>query len=140
MLKIVIDTNVIVSALIEVSYPTQIVRDLVLGKKIVVCLSQQVLSEYINVINRDKFKRYPSFTTYAQIVLSTIEEISLKYNPTLTLDTIQDEPDNRFLELALASDADFLITGNTKDFVVEKPGALKIVTPKEFIVRFWDRK
>ncbi len=39
MQKIVIDTNVIVSALIGSGYPTQIIFDLALGKKVIVCSS-----------------------------------------------------------------------------------------------------
>jgi predicted nucleic acid-binding protein len=49
------------------------------------------------------------------------------------LNIIKDEKDNRFLELAVASDADFLITGNTNDFTMNQYGKTKIATPEEFI-------
>jgi len=47
---------------------------------------------------------------------------------------INDEPDNRFLELAAASNADFIITGNSNDFIMSEFKNTKIVSPKEF----WD--
>jgi putative PIN family toxin of toxin-antitoxin system len=133
MLKIVIDTNVIVSALIGGSYPSRIIKDIVLDKKVIVCLSHAVFSEYVNVVNREKFKKYTSFVTNAEIVLNKIDQISLKFVPGFQLETIKDEADNRFLELALAANADFLITGNTKDFTMKNIETLKIVTPEEFI-------
>ncbi|WP_409079688.1 PIN domain-containing protein [Salibacter sp.] len=46
--------------------------------------------------------------------------------------SIKDQPDNRFLELAVASDADFLITGNTNDFTIDSVKKTKIVTPRQF--------
>jgi hypothetical protein len=54
------------------------------------------------------------------------------YEPTTKLKIIKDEPDNRLLELAQISKADFIITGNTNDFTMEIYKKTKIVTPKEY--------
>ncbi len=54
------------------------------------------------------------------------------YEPKTKLKIIKDEPDNRFLELAQISKADFIITGNTDDFTMEVYNGTKIVTPKEY--------
>ena len=45
-----------------------------------------------------------------------MSEMSEIYEPTTKLKIIKDEPDNRLLELAETSKADFIITGNTNDF------------------------
>ncbi len=113
MLRVVIDTNVIVSALIGSGYPRQVIYDFIFGKKVIVCYSADVYAEYVEVLNRDRFSKYPAFVTKAEIILNKIEELSLKYFPESRLNIIKDEKDNRFLELAVASEADFLITGNT---------------------------
>jgi len=54
------------------------------------------------------------------------------YRPENPLKIIEDEADNRFLELAQISKADFIITGNTNDFTMEKFNETKIITPKEY--------
>jgi putative PIN family toxin of toxin-antitoxin system len=133
MQKVVIDTNVIISALIGSGYPRQIIFDLVLGKRIQVFTSSQIFTEYIEVLNRIKFAKYPEFIIKAEIVLNKIDELSLKFSPTLILSAIKDEPDNRFLELAVFAKADFLITGNKNDFRFSQYGSLQIVSPKEYI-------
>ena len=55
MQKCVIDTNVVISALIGSGYPRQIIFDLGLGKRIQVFTSSPIFTEYIEVLNRDKF-------------------------------------------------------------------------------------
>ena len=122
-----------VSALIGHSYPRQIIFNLVLEKKVQVCISPQIFSEYIEVLSRPKFLSYPEFIIKAEIVLNKIDELSLKVNPLLTLDVIKDENDNRFLELAITAKADFLITGNRSDFRLGHYEQTQIVTPKEYI-------
>jgi len=57
---------------------------------------------------------------YAEIILSKIEELSLIYEPEITIDVIHDKDDNKFLELAITANAQFLITGN-KNKTPSKP-------------------
>ena len=68
MPKIVLDTNVLVAALISNGCPARILNELVLENRVSLCLSEVVWEEYVDVLNRDKFSRYPEFTTQAQIV------------------------------------------------------------------------
>lgn len=137
MQKIVIDTNVIVSALTGSGYPTQIIFDLVLGKKAIVCSSLEVFAEYIEVLHREKFAKYSRFLTNAEIVLNKMDELSLKFIPSEKLHVIDDESDNKFLELAVTAKADFLISGNTHHFEMKEYGDIKIVTPEEYINQYF---
>ncbi len=50
------------------------------------------------------------------------------------IDVLTDISDNKFLELAAVSSADYLITGNTVDFTITEFEYTKIVTPREY----WD--
>ena len=68
----------------------------------------------------------------AEFLIARITEISEIYYPTNKINLISDEADNRLLELAQLSKADFLITGNTNDFKLNKFENSKIITPKEF--------
>ncbi len=133
MKKIVLDTNVIVSALIGNSYPRQVVFDYVLAKKVEILLSNAVFQEYVEVLRRPKFYQYPHFITKAEIVLNKLDELAVRSLTNLKLSIIKDEPDNRFLELAVGGGADFLITGNSRDFPPGSFESVKIVSPEEFV-------
>jgi len=61
-----------------------------------------------------------------------MSEISEAYEPKDKLKIIKDEPDNRLLELAKISEADFIITGNTNDFTMKIFNKTRIVSPKEY--------
>jgi uncharacterized protein len=72
MQKLILDTNVIVSALISSSIPTKILYELVLTQKVEICLSEEVLAEYVEVLNRDKFSKFANFKTKAEVVLNRL--------------------------------------------------------------------
>ena len=135
MKKIVLDTNVIVSALIENSYPRQVVFDYVLSKKVEILLSNIVFQEYVEVLRRPKFYQYPHFITKAEIVLNKLDELAVRSLTNLKLSIIRDEPDNRFLELAVSGVADYLVTGNSRDFLLRSYESVKIVSPEEFVIQ-----
>jgi len=132
MQKIIIDTNVIVSALIQKSYPFRIVYELLLEDKVSLCVSSALLAEYRTVLERPKFARYREFAAKAGAVLENIESKALRYKPTAILDLVSDKDDNKILELADECAADFIITGNTNDFTFPGYKQTKIVTPSDY--------
>ncbi|HYG37235.1 MAG TPA: putative toxin-antitoxin system toxin component, PIN family [Cytophagales bacterium] len=132
MQKIIIDTNVLVSALIQRSYPFHIMAELFSNDSIELCISEELFKEYFDVLNRKKFAKFADFTANAQTLLVDIEKRSVKYFPTIKLEVIKDFDDNKLLELAETCKAHFLITGNTKDFTMEAYKETKIVSPKEY--------
>jgi putative PIN family toxin of toxin-antitoxin system len=132
MQKIVIDTNVIVSSLIQKGYPYHIIFDLLIEDKICLCVSPALIAEYYEVLERPKFTQFQGFTAKARVVLANIELKAIRYNPRITLDLISDKDDNKILELADECGADFVITGNTNDFTFPLYKNTKIVTPKDY--------
>ncbi len=110
MQKIVIDTNVMVSALIQKNYPFLIINDLFIENKFQLCVSEALLQEYYSVYNRPKFNKYKDFNNNAKNLISDIEIKSVYYTVTIRLSIIDDDADNRLLELAEISNADYLIT------------------------------
>lgn len=131
MQKIILDTNIIISSLIQKNYPYLIVDYCIEGNAFL-CLSNPILQEYIEVLARPKFAKFFDFKTNADFLIARLSEIAKIYEPHILLDIIKDEPDNRLLELAQTCEADFIITGNTSDFKMEVFGNTKIVTPKEY--------
>ncbi|WP_161890378.1 putative toxin-antitoxin system toxin component, PIN family [Pontibacter russatus] len=132
MQRIILDTNVLVSALIQRSFPYLIINELFIEDKIMLCISDELISEYYEVLNRKKFSKYLDFINAAQTVLATVETKAVKFYPKTKLSIISDQPDNRLLELAEESKANYLITGNSNDFTMGKYKRTKIVTPKEY--------
>ena len=131
MQKVILDTNVIVSSLIQKNYPYLIVENCIEGNA-TICLSSEILQEYIEVLNRPKFSRFADFKINADFLIARLSEMAEIYEPKTTLDVIADEPDNRLLELAQISKADFIITGNMTDFSMDSFDGTKILTPKEY--------
>jgi uncharacterized protein len=132
MQKLILDTNVIVSALISSSIPTKILYELVLTQKVEICLSEEVFAEYVEVLNRDKFSKFANFKTKAEVVLNRLQEIATFYQTGRKIEVLTDTSDNKFLELAAVSAADYLTTGNTLDFTITEFEYTKILTPREY--------
>ena len=134
MQKIVIDTNVVVSSLIQRNYPYFIISELFIEGKFQLCVSEELMAEYYEDLTRQKFAKFQDFFIRAEALLADIEAKATKYYPTITLELISDDDDNMILELADECNADFVITGNTTDFTFPTYKQTKIVTPREY----WD--
>jgi uncharacterized protein len=132
MQRIVIDTNVIISSLIQKSYPYTIVNELFIDDKIEMCVSEELMAEYYNVLRREKFAKFHDFFSRAEALLVEIETKSTMFKPKIRLNLISDADDNMVLELADESIADFVITGNTTDFIFPTYKETKIVMPREY--------
>ena len=140
MQKLILDTNIIVSALISNSIPTKILYELVLTQKVKTCLTEEIFAEYIEVLNRGKFTKYTNFKSKADIVLNKLSEISTYYETNRKIEILSDTSDNKFLELAAVSSADYLITGNTLDFQITEFEYTRILTPREYWSFFEPKK
>ena len=129
MIKVVIDTNVVVSANLVDAGPSAAILSLAIKKKIQMFISPAVLAEYEEVLNRPRLKFAPNrIKDFLAVIRSTSELV----NPIITVKISSDESDNRFYECADEASADYLITGNTDDFPKDH-GATKIITPRDFL-------
>ena len=131
MQKIVLDTNVLVSSLIQKNYPNFIINEFI-EHKFQLCISEELMAEYYEVLSRPKFSKFQDFFLRAEILLTEIETRASKYVPLIKLQLILDDDDNMILELADECKADFIITGNTNDFTFPTYKSTKIVSPKEY--------
>ena len=132
MQKTVVDTNVLVSSLIQRGYSYLIINELFIEKKVELCVSKKLIEEYYEVLNRKKFLRYHDFIAKAKTLPADIETQAKMFDPKTKVKIIRDLDDNKLLELAGSCKADFLITGNTNDFTMRKYKRTKIVTPAEY--------
>jgi putative PIN family toxin of toxin-antitoxin system len=129
----VIDTNVLVSSLIgQTGYSRKIFNDLIVTGKIKICVSNAVFEEYSEVLQRERFKKYPGFANASIILLDSIKKHSLWFEPKLSIDILSDKDDNKFIELAVEAEAAYIVTGNSNDFTIKTYQGISICSPKEF--------
>lgn len=128
-MRIVLDTNVLVSALMEPRGFPALVLLFALRGDFELCLSPAIIGEYEDVLRRPALKLNPA---EVQATIERIRKAGLLFRPTRTLGISPDEPDNRFIECADAAEAEYLITGNKKHFPIAH-GPTVVVTPREFL-------
>ncbi|MBW1838195.1 MAG: putative toxin-antitoxin system toxin component, PIN family [Deltaproteobacteria bacterium] len=132
MLKMVLDTNVVISALLKTQSTPALIVSLALQGRIIFCLSENIFNEYEGVLAREKFKALNS--RQVKRLLAELKNKALFVVPEKKLEIIKEDPeDNMFLECALEAEADFLITGNKKHFPFKTFKGISVVSPGEFI-------
>lgn len=128
--RIVLDTNVLVSALlVQGSVPDQVLNTVIAGRSHVV-LDGRIMREYRTVLARDEF----GFSAErVDDVLALLERSEWIIAEPLHL-RIQDEADLPFLEVAVAGGVDALVTGNTRHFSIPN-GKLdvRVLTPRQYL-------
>jgi putative PIN family toxin of toxin-antitoxin system len=113
MIRVVLDTNAVVSAQIKPSGLEAAVLLLALRGVIQLCVSPPILAEYQRVLHKPKLKFHPR---RVEAVLRDIGAASRLFHPTAVVALASHEPDNRFLECVQAARAGYLVTGNKKHF------------------------
>ena len=129
MIRVVLDTNIIVSALLQPLGPPAQVLMLALGGSIQLCVSGSVYAEYEEVTSRPRFQRSEDIKAGA---LRAIREQGVWVRPTERVTACTDPDDDIFLECAVAAKADYLVTGNLKHFPTSWAGS-RVVTPRSLL-------
>ena len=134
-MRIVLDTNVIVSGLLNPDGNPGRIVDLVLAGEVTLLADDRPLAEYRAVLRRPKF----GFgSTDVSDFLDFLESQGERVVAIPLPSGLPDESDRAFLEVALAGRAESLVTGNIRHFRVAHGGRLPIESPAEF-VRRWSR-
>jgi len=129
---IVLDINVLISAIIFGRAPRTILERVIAGKVRCV-LSIAILDELRDVLQRPKFGLTPEQAITVIEELSGVCEI---LNPPRRLRTIKADPDdNRVLECALEAQADAIVTGDAHLLKLRQFRGIAIVTPAEFLAQ-----
>ena len=129
-MKVVIDTNIIVSGLLSpYGKPADILR-LLLSGEVIICYDARIISEYRDVLHRSRF----GFNRYKiEIILDYIENFGEIVTALPLKKSLPDPDDNPFLEVAISGKVNFLVTGNKRHYVKECCENIQVVTPLEFI-------
>lgn len=135
--KIVIDTNLLISAvLFPNSLPAKAVDEAMNYWEIIV--SESTLNEFLEVISRKKFDKYfVDRPNGKQIFIENFMQSSVIVEPTETITDCKDPKDNQFLEIAISANARILVTGDHKDLItMNSYRGLEILTAREFLENY----
>jgi uncharacterized protein len=127
--RVVLDTNIVISAALRPDGLQRTVFMLALTKPAQMYVSQEILAEYRNVLSRPVLKIARGLQQQlVQLVKNRAKLLRVSYK----LEVTGDPEDNKFLECADAARADYLITGNQRHFPRFWKNT-KIVTSREFV-------
>ena len=122
------DTNVLVSGLLTPFGLCGRIINLVTSREIILCVDARVLIEYEEVLKRPKFKIDP---VLVETLLDFIESASEAYSTIPLKNSLPDPDDNPFLEVAIASQAACLMTGNLKHFPNNLLCGVNVLSPRD---------
>lgn len=132
-MRVVLDTNVLISGLLSPHGTTGRVVDVVLAGQLVLLTDDRIFAEYAEVVGRARFGfRAEDVTDVLNYLRTTAERVSAL---PLGVD-LPDLADLPFLEVAVAGGADVLVTGNTRDD--EPTGGrheVRVMTPAQFLTK-----
>ena len=130
-MRVVLDTNVFVSALFWRGYPF-IVLNLCLELEVQLVVSEDILQEVIKILTEErKFElTQEEVEIYSEILRNSVEVVT----PVQKLKVVKEDPtDDKFIECALAGEADYIISGDKHLLGLKEYEDIKILTSAEFL-------
>jgi putative PIN family toxin of toxin-antitoxin system len=129
MLRVVLDTNVVVSGLLHQKGAPAAILDAATSKQFRCYISEPLLDEYREVLTR----AYLGLDQYrATRFIGDLREVAIPVVPRKRVAVARDPDDDRVLECALEAGADFIVTGNIRDFPAHFHG-VRVITPRDFL-------
>ena len=131
-MKVVLDTNVLISAIMFGGKSRDILGMGISGK-IKIALSQDILKELAEVLVDKKFRAPISFVQQTIHELSEIVELVIVINK---INVIKNDPDdNRILECAVSAKADYIVSGDSHLLTLKHFKRIKIISPSDFLLK-----
>lgn len=125
--RVVVDTNVLVSAFVWGGHPQKVVAAW-LDNKFVLLLSPFLLTEILKTLNKFGYTEAD-----LQELRSLLENHTLQIMPSQKVSHCRDPKDNQIIDLSLAGQAQFLVTGDKDLLTLKSFRGTKILRPKDFL-------
>ncbi len=129
-MRVVVDTNVLVSALIGHGKPRRLVAELLERHQVV--SSRQMLAELVDVLSGDKFKQVGKtlVSSFLTIISSRVVLVTVKQS----FKTVAEDPDDDVvLSKAREGKATYVVSGDAHLLSLKKFGGIRIVTVSEML-------
>lgn len=131
-MKIVIDTNVLISGVFFGGFPQKILTSIV-NQKIIACATTEIINEYEEIV-QEMINRKQGHINKS--ILSPLIRVMEIINPISHIEVCRDPDDNKFLECAKDSNALYIVSGDKDLLVIKEYENIQIVTAKDFCERF----
>ncbi|TNF41040.1 MAG: putative toxin-antitoxin system toxin component, PIN family [Cytophagales bacterium] len=132
-LLFIFDTNTLISgALIQNSIPSYSLQKAIKSGDL--CFSKDTFLELKEVLGRQKFDKYLS-QAQRQEFFERIMQVSRFFYPKENFNVCRDPNDNKFLDLAYISEAQFLISGDNDLLILDQFHQTEIISPFDFLKR-----
>jgi putative PIN family toxin of toxin-antitoxin system len=129
-MRIVVDTNVLVSGLLSPHGPPGRIVDGLVAEELRALFDDRVLDEYRDVLERPKFNfGAREIDDLLDQLVAAGEHVAA---PPLSVE-LPDVDDLPFMEVAVAGGADALVTGNARHFPRLARSGVKVLSPSEFV-------
>ncbi len=129
-MRIVLDTNVLVSGLLSGTGPPGRIVSLLPESLFVLCIDDRILAEYGEVLRRPHLGLHPETV---ERLLADLEEEGERVVGLPLPERLPDPSDEPFLEIAVAAGADFLVTGNLRHFPARSRHGVEVLSPRAFL-------
>lgn len=131
-LKVVLDTNVYISAMVFGGIPRKIIQ-LGIERRILMVTSTAILLEVAGKLH----EKFMWNEEKVKVAIKAISEIAGVVRPTITLDIVKkDLDDNKIIECALEANTDYIVTGDKHLLEIGQSEEIKILTPADFLSFF----
>lgn len=130
-MRVVIDTNVLISAIFWVGKPKAILNSARKGN-ITYLTSEPLLKELINVLTT-KDKPFQVTSKDANYIVKHLKEIAEIIPTKSRVSICKDDADNRVLECAIDGKADYIVTGDKHLLDIRVIKEIKILNTAEFL-------
>ena len=131
-MRVVVDTNVFISSLLNTEGNPRKVIDLWRFEKITLCISKEILAEYFAVLGRFGISEEPEGEELVQLFQKRYNQLFLTSIPTISAFS-EDPADNKFIECAVAADAECIISGDRHLLNLKVFKGIRILPPTEFL-------
>ncbi|MBM4344068.1 MAG: putative toxin-antitoxin system toxin component, PIN family [Deltaproteobacteria bacterium] len=131
-MRVVVDTHVVVSALLTRSGPSQWIVDQVLLGAIALLVDNRILTEYREVLTRSKFSFGP---IVGGLMADRLDSLGVRVATAPWQGVLPDAGDLPFIEVARAGNAQILVTGNQRHFPVDVLAPCEVLSPAQTVAR-----
>jgi len=130
-MRIVLDINVIISALLFGGNPRRILERVILAEAELI-LSEPILEELTGVLQRPKFRFPPGAI---QAILAELTSVCYLVRPATSVSQIREDPaDNRILECAVEGRADYIVSGDGHLLDLKQYKNIPILNSSQFLI------
>ena len=129
-MRVVVDTNVIVSGLLSPHGPPATVVSQVGSGVHCACFDGRILAEYREVLSRPRLA-LPQADV--DLLLARLTGFGVRLSAPALRVTLPDEDGLPFLEVAVAAKAAYLITGNLRHFPKSRSPGIEVISPRDFV-------